>query len=127
MEAAISRDVKDWGEYARPTQQDLMVIRMFTVWPGAISAFVSTYHRRYLSSAPLSEEDQLAMTAEVIGEETWDALSATEKKQAVERKVYVSKNLVAWQKSRQEAYVNHARAIFRGLYLCSIVVIFHID
>lgn len=97
----VMQEIKDWGDYAEPTAKDILIIKAFTVWPGAFVAWAKTFYRRYLSGLPLSAEDQEDMARSSLGQGPWEELTAAEQKAAIEQKVWESAAYDAWNAARE--------------------------
>ena len=67
------------------------------------------FHRRYVSSAPLSYEEREEMCFEMVGFTTWDNLTAEEKKEAVEREVWKSEEYDKWREDQETKFLKSKR------------------
>jgi DnaJ family protein C protein 25 len=102
--STVLGDVKDWGEYAAPNwPADLFIIKVFTEYPFSFISGISTYYRRYLSGAPLSEEDKYALARDLIGADVWSDLSDAKKKEAIDAKLYESEHYDKWLLKKEGA------------------------
>lgn len=102
--STVVSDIKDWGDYAMPTNNDLLIVRAFTVWPGSISNAIVTFHRRHLSGKPLSAEDKADMARTLVGPSTWDSLNTAEQQAAINDKVYESEGYDKWLAQRDGGF-----------------------
>lgn len=100
----IINDIEDWGEYKAPVWQDLFIVKC-CMFPVLIYEYAKKYHRRYVSSAPLSLEEQQEMCIEMLGNQTWDSLSEEEKKDAIKRQVWKSSVYSEWLDEKDKKFV----------------------
>ena len=101
-------NIADWGEYYKPERKHLLLVRIFYL-PQVLYQWGVKYHRRYISKEPLSFEEREEMTFEMIGFTTWDQLSTEERKEAVAREVWKSKEYDEWQAEREQKFLNSKR------------------
>lgn len=100
---AVLSKVKDWGEYAQPDwRKDLFIIKAFTEYPFTLVSSLSTFYRRYLSGADLTEEDKYAMARTLIGPALWESMSSAERDVAVRDKLYESEHYDRWLLKRED-------------------------
>ncbi len=114
----LLNDIADWGEYYKPERKHLLIVRCFFI-PHMLFAFGVKYHRRYISSTPLSDEEKEEMCLEMVGFTTWDQLTKEEKKEAVELEVWKSEAYDKWREDREAKYFNSKkfrRQVRRGAF-----------
>lgn len=99
----IIADIEDWGEYRMPVWQDLFIVKC-CILPYSIYEYGKKYHRRYISTAPLSLEEQEEMCIEMVGNQTWEKLSEDEKKDAIKRQVWKSSVYSEWLEEREKKF-----------------------
>merc|ERR1712146_523758 len=85
-------------------REHLLIVRMFKA-PWQVYAWGVKYHRRYISKEPLSYQEREEMCLEMVGWSIWDELTDAEKKEAVEREVWKSKEYDQWQEDRAKKFV----------------------
>lgn len=97
-------NISEWGEYYKPKREHLLIVRFFKL-PITLQAWFVKYHRRYISKAPLSFAEREEMAQEMIGWNVWDELTAEEKKEAVEKEVWKSREYDQWQEDRHNKFL----------------------
>ena len=98
-------NIEDWGEYYKPERKHLLIVRVCFL-PKVLWDFGARFHRRYVSSVPLSYEEREEMCFEMVGFTTWDNLTAEEKKEAVELEVWKSEAYDKWRETRETKFLN---------------------
>jgi hypothetical protein len=92
------------GGYKKPELNDLYIVKLFML-PLTLSQWASTYHRRYLSGAALSEQEKMQMAKEAVGPGTWQELTPVERLELVERKIWLWSELYKWRNERAPVVV----------------------
>eukprot|EP00598_Pedospumella_elongata_P000336 CAMPEP_0184972874 /NCGR_PEP_ID=MMETSP1098-20130426/4811_1 /TAXON_ID=89044 /ORGANISM="Spumella elongata, Strain CCAP 955/1" /LENGTH=341 /DNA_ID=CAMNT_0027495261 /DNA_START=44 /DNA_END=1069 /DNA_ORIENTATION=- len=95
----IVSEVKIEGGYAKPTWRDLVIVKT-AMLPYSALQYAKVYHRRYISSAPLSLDDQLEMARECVGLASWEELSVAEQDKLLEKKIWRKDVYQAWMEER---------------------------
>jgi DnaJ family protein C protein 25 len=83
----VVAEVKIEGGYKKPEWKDLFILKLFKS-PYTLYVWAQTYHRRYISTAPLPYEDREEMAMQKIGMHAWGDLSDTERREFIEREIW---------------------------------------
>ena len=97
--AQLIDETKIEGDYAKPELKDLFVLRVLRL-PYSLLQYGAKYHRRYISSAPLSAEEKTEMAIEAVGPATWDELTPVQQANCIEIGVWRSSVYDEWLKDR---------------------------
>ena len=89
-------DLDEEVSSGKPKPTDLLIVRVFTVWPHSFVAWFQTYYRRHWSGEQLTPADMEEMARKMISPKVWDELSEEQHKDAILRKVWESEAYDQW-------------------------------
>lgn len=94
-------EVKIEGGYRKPEWQDLFAVRL-VLFPYHLVLWGVKYHRRYISTAPLSLEDRTEMARDRIGLVEWEEMLSEEERQAlIEREIWKRDVYDQWKQEKE--------------------------
>ena len=101
----IVYNIKDFGAgFHQPTWRDILIVRMVYYWPVASAkaiAWETKYYYHRARKIELNEEEKQVLTERAVGPIYWATASEEEKKEMLERKLWVAENLVEFKEIRQ--------------------------
>eukprot|EP00428_Durinskia_dybowskii_P063030 CAMPEP_0170384016 /NCGR_PEP_ID=MMETSP0117_2-20130122/15778_1 /TAXON_ID=400756 /ORGANISM="Durinskia baltica, Strain CSIRO CS-38" /LENGTH=349 /DNA_ID=CAMNT_0010639747 /DNA_START=34 /DNA_END=1083 /DNA_ORIENTATION=+ len=95
----IVMEVKIEGGYRKPEWKDLVIVQT-AMLPYTLFQYARTYHRRYVSTQPLSLEDRTEMARNRVGLASWEELEPSEQAKLIEKKIWLSEVHSAWVEER---------------------------
>lgn len=96
--------IAEWGQHYKPQKEHLLIVRVFKI-PMALYTWGIKYHRRYISKEQLSYEEREEMCLEMVGWTVWEELTEEERREAVGKEVWKSKEYDQWQEDRMNKFV----------------------
>lgn len=104
-------EVKIEGGYRKPEWQDLFAVRL-VLFPYHLVLWGVKYHRRYISTAPLSLEDRTEMARDRIGLVEWEEMLSEEERQAlIEREIWKRDVYDQWKQEKEAEAAAAAEAM----------------
>lgn len=104
-------EVKIEGGYRKPEWQDLFAVRL-VLFPYHLVLWGLKYHRRYISTAPLSLEDRTEMARDRIGLVEWEEMLSEEERQAlIEREIWKKDVYEQWKQEKEAEAAAAAEAL----------------
>jgi len=91
--AELVSEIQDFGAgHHQPTWRDLLVVKLVRMPPALIRATVTQckYWSRRMRGLPLNDEERELLTRRAVGEVAWYASSEEDRKEMIEREVWVS-------------------------------------
>lgn len=94
-------EVQIEGGYRKPVWRDLFAYQLL-ISPYTLYLWGARYHRRYVSSAPLGEEDRMEMARDRIGLGAWEEMSSEERAKFIAMEIWKDEVFDKWT-AEQEA------------------------
>jgi hypothetical protein len=105
-------EVKIEGGYKKPTYNDIFLVKLVLFPYNMYNWSMRKYKIAYYDNE-LTDAECLELTIESIGLGTWDDMSPIEQENALQRRLWQTGKLEAFEKDREEEYLRKNPALFK--------------
>ena len=105
-------EVKIEGGYSKPTYNDVFVVKL-VMFPYNVYLWGKKKYRLAYQESELTDEECLELTKETIGMGTWDDMTPAEQDSALQRRLWQSGKMEAFEKAREEDFLRKNPALFK--------------